>query len=113
MKSPRKLMSTFGVMALALLLPACSESRMRANQEQAEVPAGTQLYVRVNQNAPSDTQKGWKSGDEWQGTLARSLQVNGRVIAPEGTIVKGELTSKLDRDNTGDHRRTNHWQSAG
>ncbi len=99
MKSPKKLM-TFTAMAFALLLPACSESRMRADQEQAEVPAGTQLYVRVNQNA-SDNQMGWKSGDEFQGTLARPLQVSGRVIATEGTIVKGELTNKLDYDTTG------------
>lgn len=93
MKSPKKLMA-FSVMALALVLPACSESGMRADQEEAQVPAGTQLYVRVNQNMPSGDQ-GWKSGDEFQGTLARALEVNGRVIAPEGTIVKGELTSNL------------------
>jgi hypothetical protein len=100
MNSPKKLM-TLGVMAFALLLPGCSESGMRADQDQAEVPAGTQLYVRVNQNMPSDNQA-WKSGDEFQGTLARALQVNGRVIASEGTIVKGELTDKIDTaDNTG------------
>ncbi|MFB3902733.1 MAG: hypothetical protein ACE15E_04715 [Acidobacteriota bacterium] len=94
MKSPKKLM-TLSVMTFALFLPGCSESGMRADQEQAEVPAGTQLYVRVNQNLPSESQ-GWKSGDEFQGTLARVLQLNGRVIAPEGTIVKGELTNRLD-----------------
>ncbi len=97
MNSPKKLM-TLGAMAFALFLPGCSESGMRADQE-AEVPAGTQLFVRVNQNMPSDSQ-GWKSGDEFQGTLARALQVNGQVIAPEGTIVKGELTDNLD--NAGD-----------
>ncbi len=100
MNSPRKLM-TLSAMALALVLPACSESGMRANQEKAEVPAGTQLYVRVNQNTSSNNQ-GWKIGDEFQGTLARALQVDGRVIAPEGTIVKGDLTDKIDTaDNTG------------
>ncbi len=100
MNSPKKLL-TLSAMALALVLPACSESGMRANQEKAEVPAGTQLYVRVNENMPSNDQ-GWKSGDEFQGTLARALQVNGRVIAPEGTIVKGDVTDKVDTaDNTG------------
>jgi len=82
-------------MAFALFLPGCSESGMRADQEEAEIPAGTQLHVRVNQNMPS-TDQGWASGDEFQGTLARALQVNGQVIAPEGTIVKGELTNNLD-----------------
>jgi len=106
MKTPKQLM-TLSVMAFALFLPGCSESGMRADQDQAEVPAGTQLYVRVNQNMPTENQ-GWKSGDEFQGTLARALQVNGRVIAPEGTIVKGELTEKLETaDNTGMTTRDN------
>jgi len=104
MKSPKKLM-TLSVMAFALFLPGCSESGMRADQDQAEVPAGTQLYVRVNQNMPSDSQH-WKSGDEFQGILARALQVNGQVIAPEGTIVKGELTNNLDTYGTAGDTRT-------
>jgi len=104
MKSPKKLM-TLSVMAFALFLPGCSESGMRADQDQAEVPAGTQLHVRVNQNMPSDSQQ-WKSGDEFQGILARALQVNGQVIAPEGTIVKGELTNDLDIPGTAGDTRT-------
>jgi len=103
MKTPKKL-TTFSVMAFALFLAGCSESGMRADQEEAEIPAGTQLYVRVNQNMPAD-EDGWTSGDEFQGTLARALQVNGVVIAPEGTIVKGELTNNIDvAGRTGDVR---------
>jgi len=104
MKTPKRLM-TYTVMAFALFLAGCGESGMRADQEEAEIPAGTQLYVRVNQNMPAGDQ-GWKSGDEFQGTLARALQVNGQVIAPEGTIVKGELTNNLDMPGIADENRT-------
>jgi hypothetical protein len=101
MKSQKKLMA-LSVMAFALFLPGCSESGMRADQDQAEVPAGTQLHVRVNQNMPSGDNEAWKSGDEFQGTLARALEVAGQVIAPEGTIVKGEWTNDLGSGMTGD-----------
>ncbi len=94
MKSPKWLLTT-SVMGFALLLlPGCAESGMRADQDQAEIPAGTQLHVRLNQNLQLGDD-GLSSGDEFQGTLERALEVNGQVIAPEGTIVKGEFTSNL------------------
>jgi len=87
------------VLALGLLLPACSESGMRADQDEAEIPAGTQLHVRLDQNMKMDND-GWSSGDDFTGTLDRALQVNGQVIAPEGTIVKGEFTNDIDTAGT-------------
>lgn len=87
---------TVGVMAFGLLLSGCAESGMEANQDSAQIPAGTQLHVRVNHSASGSPMK---AGDEFHGTLERALEINGQTVAPVGTMVRGEYTDDLgDRD---------------
>ncbi len=83
---------TIGVMALGLFFAGCQESGMEANQDSAQIPAGTQLHVRVNQSSSGSP---YKAGDEFHGTLERALEVNGQTIAPVGTMVHGEYTNDL------------------
>jgi hypothetical protein len=60
-----------------------------ARTERIEVPAGTRIQVRLDQgistvkNAP---------GDEFTATLNAPLLVNGKLLAPEGSKVTGQLT---------------------
>jgi len=89
---------TIGVMAFGLFFAGCQESGMEANQDSAQIPAGTQLYVRMN---PSSSGSAYKAGDDFHGALERALEVNGQTIAPVGTLVHGEYTNDLgnrDRD---------------
>jgi hypothetical protein len=88
---------TIGVMAFGLLFAGCAESGMEANQDSAQIPAGTQLHVRVNQSSSGSP---YKAGDEFHGTLERALEVNGQTIAPVGTIVRGEYTNDLGSRGT-------------
>ena len=71
-----------------LFAAACSESGMSA-EENAEIPAGTQLYVRVD-DVTQDS--GITASNEFRGTLERPVELNGRMIVPAGTLVKGEIT---------------------
>jgi hypothetical protein len=54
------------------------------------IPAGTALTVRVGSEISSGTAK---VGDRFDGTLARSLVVNGKTLARAGVPVKGKVTS--------------------
>jgi hypothetical protein len=54
-----------------------------------EIPAGTKISVRVG----SELNSGKATvGQEWQGSLARDLVVNGRTIASKGATVRGKVT---------------------
>ncbi len=99
-----------GLMAVGLLLSGCRESGMQANQDEAQIPAGTQLYVRVNQSSSGSP---YKAGDEFHGTLERAIELNGRAIVPAGTMVSGEFTNDLgDRMRSTDINR-NDGQTSG
>ena len=54
------------------------------------VPAGTRLLVRLaeNLNSKEDT-----AGSRFTAILEANLEVNGRVVAPEGSTVYGRLTA--------------------
>jgi hypothetical protein len=54
------------------------------------IPAGTALTVRVGSEISSGTAK---VGDRFDGTLARSLVVNGKTLARAGAPVRGKVTS--------------------
>src|SRR5207253_1093993 len=56
----------------------------------AEIPAGTQLKVRVGQTISSEKAR---SGDNWDGTLAEDLSIDGNVIAKRGDPVQGKVVN--------------------
>ena len=85
-----------GLMAVGFLLSGCRESGMQANQDTAQIPAGTQLHVRANQSSSGSP---YKAGDEFHGTLERAIELDGRKIVPAGTMVSGEFTNDLGEGN--------------
>jgi hypothetical protein len=56
----------------------------------AQIPAGTHVTIRIGQSLNSGTSK---SGEAFDGTLARDLIVNGQTIARSGAAVRGKVTS--------------------
>ena len=54
------------------------------------IPAGSRLTVRVGAEISSGTAK---AGDRFEGTLARSLVLNGKSLAKAGAPVRGKVTS--------------------
>src|SRR4030042_6564412 len=96
MKNLRQLMLG-GTLAfgLSLVAGACREWGMSADQETAEIPAGTQLYVMVDEVAQGS---GITSSNQFRGTLQRAVELNGRVIIPQGTVGRGKLTDFTDAD---------------
>jgi hypothetical protein len=55
----------------------------------AIIPAGTRFHVRLTE-AISSAEK--RSGDKFEATLADNLEVDGRFLAPKGSIVIGRLS---------------------
>lgn len=53
------------------------------------LPRGTKLLVRLERSLSSD---GVRSGDSFEATLAQSVEVRGRVLAPEGARVRGTVS---------------------
>ncbi len=56
------------------------------------IPAGTHIPVRVGQELSSGTAK---VGQAWEGTVARSVVVNGKTVAKAGDTVKGTVTAAI------------------
>lgn len=56
----------------------------------ADIPPGTELSVRLGQTISSDKAK---SGDNWSGTLASDVNVNGNVVAKRGDPVQGKVVN--------------------
>lgn len=54
-----------------------------------EIPAGTRISVRTGNELNSGKST---VGQEWQGSLARDLVVNGKTIAKSGSTVHGKVT---------------------
>ncbi|HEX3321735.1 MAG TPA: hypothetical protein VHR84_13595 [Terriglobales bacterium] len=68
-----------GLALLALSLLAAAQT----------IPAGTKLTVRIGSELSSGTAK---VGDRFDGSLTRSLVVDGRTIAKAGAPVRGKVT---------------------
>jgi len=60
-----------------------------------EVPAGTVLPVRINQTLASDMSR---SGETFQGQIAKPVAVNGSIAIPSGAAVTGKI---VQVDNAG------------
>ncbi|HYL73300.1 MAG TPA: hypothetical protein VEU96_03800 [Bryobacteraceae bacterium] len=54
----------------------------------ADIPAGTQVSVRLGQTISSNKAR---SGDNWTGTLHHDVLVNGRTVARRGDPVEGKV----------------------
>lgn len=75
--------------ALALLVSACGRNFDTESRDLAiTLDAGTALEVRPLNNLSPVTEE---AGDEFTATLATELTKDGRVIAPVGTTVVGEV----------------------
>lgn len=59
------------------------------SQKTYEVPAGTNITVRLNQSLSSAVSQ---AGDEYTATLDSPIVVDNRTLAPSGTPVKGLVT---------------------
>lgn len=60
-----------------------------AAQAAKRIPAGTSIEVRNNTALDSGTAR---TGQQWTGTLTRDLTVNGEVVAPKGSKVRGRIS---------------------
>lgn len=69
------------LVALALLTPVISA---------VEIPAGTKVSVRSTTAMNSATAK---TGETWDGSLAKDLEVNGQKLFAAGTAVRGKVTN--------------------
>ncbi len=56
----------------------------------ADIPAGTEVSVRLGQTISSDKAK---SGDTWTGTLASDIVVSGNTVAKRGDPVEGKVVT--------------------
>ena len=72
----RKLAFVFGAATLAVIA--------------ADIPAGTEVSVRLGQTISSDKAK---SGDSWTGTLANDIVVSGNTVAKKGDPVEGKVVT--------------------
>jgi hypothetical protein len=54
----------------------------------AVVAAGTPIEVRLSQALSSGENK---AGDKFEGTLAQDLEIDGRIVAPKGSVVVGKV----------------------
>ena len=75
------MLKTLGKLSLSVL--ACTMFAA------AQIPAGTHVSVRLGSEISSATAH---AGESFQGTLARSLVVNGKTIAKAGAPVSGKVT---------------------
>ena len=53
------------------------------------IPAGTNIEVRNNATLDSGTAR---TGQQWTGTLTQELSVDGKVVAPKGSRVRGRIS---------------------
>jgi len=59
----------------------------------AVVTAGTPIEIRLSQALSSGENK---TGDKFEGTLAQDLEIDGRLVAPRGSVVIGKVAEAED-----------------
>jgi len=70
--------------------PTPAPARTQTTASANEVPAGTELDVRLQNSLNSGTAK---VEDRFEGTTLVDLNVNGRVLIPAGSVMRGVVTS--------------------
>jgi hypothetical protein len=72
--------------------PASGQPATQPNQQPAnvsvQVPAGTELAIRINQRISVKTSQ---AGDHFDGEVVEPVQSNGNVVIPRGTPVSGRI----------------------
>lgn len=103
----RRFVVLFTVLTLALLVAACQQqstepktsteksgglSSVFKKTETVTIPAGTTLAVRLTTGLSSATNN---SGDEFEGSLAEPVSVNGKDVIPKKASVWGVVTQAV------------------
>ena len=70
--------------------PVSTRSQSQSAGSPNEVPSGTELDVRLQNNLNSGTAQ---VEDRFEGTTLVDLNVNGRVLIPAGSVMRGVVTS--------------------
>ena len=70
--------------------PAPAATRTQTSAPANEVPAGTELDVRLQNSLNSGTAQ---VEDRFEGTTLVDLNVNGRVLIPAGSVMRGVVTA--------------------
>jgi hypothetical protein len=65
-------------------------AKAAAVKEQLSIPSGTVLHVLLSDGLASDTNS---TGDRFTASLAEAVVVDGRTLLPQGTEVRGHVTS--------------------
>ena len=71
-------------------VPAPAPARSQTSVSPNEVPAGTELDVRLQNSLNSGTAQ---VEDRFEGTTLVDLNVNGRVLIPAGSVMRGVVTA--------------------
>ena len=79
-----------GGAAPATTAPAPASSRTQTSTPGNEVPAGTELDVRLQNSLNSGTAQ---VEDRFEATTLVDLNVNGRVLIPAGSVMRGVVTA--------------------
>ena len=86
------------VCLLALLsLSACSSSNS-ASQQQAQLPAGTEIRVALDQDLDSSKAK---DGDSFRAVVSEPVVWEGKTVVPKGAECKGHIAAKQTANNAG------------
>lgn len=64
----------------------------RGYQSRTVIPAGTNLYVRLDNTISTDDVH---AGDTWTGTISQSVGYGNQVVIPAGTPVSGVVTTSV------------------
>jgi len=68
--------------------PASGQPNQPAANVSIQVPAGTELAIRINQRISVKTSQ---AGDHFSGEVVEPVQSNGSVVIPKGTPVSGRI----------------------
>lgn len=68
-------------------------ARLTGRRQMITVPAGTALAVRLNHGLSTEKNN---SGDSFSASLSAPLEINGMLVAPAGSQVRGQLTEVVD-----------------
>ncbi len=68
--------------------PSPAPSSLAASEPVAPPVPGTPIEIRLSQALSSGENK---AGDKFEGTLAQDLEIDGRLVAPKGSVVVGKV----------------------
>lgn len=75
--------------ALTHFVAACIFIATAVSSQAQRIPVGTNIVVRNDTALSSGTAR---TGRQWTGTMVNDLSVNGKVVAPAGSKVRGRIS---------------------